>query len=70
MIMRMLCKTVLLAVFCLVVPINRDSGVEYDQNPKFIKAFYDKILILTERSERHEFPVMFIEGKKDNRIRC
>jgi hypothetical protein len=36
---RRLRKTILLPVFGLVVPINRDSGVEYDQNSEFIKAF-------------------------------
>lgn len=37
---KMLCKTVLCAVFCLIAPINRDFGVEYDPNSKFIKAFW------------------------------
>ena len=51
--MRRLCKTVILPVFCLVtkmkssIPIDRElrfyfcSGVEYDQNPWFIEAFYE-----------------------------
>ena len=28
-------------------PINRDSGVEYDQNPLFIKTFLNKMIRLS-----------------------